>query len=85
MKRQHVVRSTRSQHVKMPGNAINVKMLAVLLAFVVLAGVLIFLFFDLQITRHDELAAKAASQQYMTDRESSKRGIIKSSIIAVAG
>jgi cell division protein FtsI/penicillin-binding protein 2 len=76
MKRQHVVRSTRSQHVKMPGNAINVKMLSVLLAFVVLAGVLIFLFFDLQITRHDELAAKAASQQYMTDRESSKRGMI---------
>lgn len=76
MKRQHVVRSTRSQHVKMLGNAINVKMLAVLLAFVVLAGVLIFLFFDLQISRHDELAAKAASQQYMTDRESSKRGMI---------
>lgn len=76
MKRQHVVRSTHSQNVNIPRNMINVKMLAVLLAFVVLAGVLVFHFFDLQITRHDELAAKAAGQQYMTDRESSKRGMI---------
>ncbi len=55
---------------------INVKVLAVILAFVVLAGVLLYSFFDIQINQHEKLAARAASQQYMTERESCKRGMI---------
>lgn len=57
-------------------NAMNVKVLAVILAFTVLAALLVLRFFNLQITQHDVLAAKAAGQQYMTERESSKRGMI---------
>ncbi len=76
MKHQHVDKSTYRQNVKTSRKTLSVKVLAIFLAFVVLAGVLVFQFFDLQINQHDVLAAKAASQQYMTEKASSKRGMI---------
>ncbi len=76
MKSQHADRSTYSQNVKTSRRTLSVKVLAVILVFVVLAGILVFHFFDLQINQHEVLAAKAASQQYMTEKESSKRGMI---------
>ncbi|HHW93614.1 MAG TPA: hypothetical protein GX734_03875 [Clostridiaceae bacterium] len=76
MKRQQDVRATYSQNVKMSIKAFNVKLLVVVIVFLLLASVLAFHFFDLQIVQHDVLAAKAASQQYMTERKSSRRGMI---------
>ena len=67
MKSQHADRSTYSQNVKTSRRTLSVKVLAVILVFVVLAGILVFHFFDLQINQHEVLAAKAASQQYMTE------------------
>ncbi len=76
MKHQHAVKSTYSQNVKMSRRVINLKVLVVILAFVVLSSILALHFFNLQIKQYDVLAAKAASQQFMTQNEHSKRGMI---------
>ncbi|HNZ63801.1 MAG TPA: penicillin-binding protein 2, partial [Bacillota bacterium] len=55
---------------------IRLKVLVVIMAFTVFAGVCLFHFYNLQIKQHHVLAAKAANQQFMTQKEHAKRGMI---------
>lgn len=68
---------TKGSHpVKRSFWAIRFKMGLLVLTFVLVAALFVHSFYQLQIVQHQVLAAKAASQQYVTTTDSPRRGMI---------
>lgn len=76
MKRRQDKNTTKSLDVLTSSRCFNVKLILVVAAFLVIAGIIATEFYRLQITQHEVLAAKAAKQQFTTQTDQSRRGMI---------
>ena len=68
--------SLRKPQIKRPGRAFHVKATLILLVFFLAASLVISGFYQLQIRDQEALAARAANQQYTTQTQLTRRGMI---------